>query len=134
MLNSSRISAGGSGVLTITGTGGVNTVIGLRGVVINSSSSVFTAGGAININGYHGTNGSDNSDGVTMDNATIGSNTSGPITITGTAGGGTGSEAISLSTANTIGGAIVFPSPERILCKRPGRWPLNPPALPSPLR
>lgn len=105
MLNSSRISAGGSGILTITGTGGVNNVMGLRGVVINSSSSVFTAGGAININGYHGTNGSDNSDGVTVDNSTIGSNTSGTITITGTAGGGTGSEAITFANTNTIGGA-----------------------------
>ena len=105
MLNSSRISAGGSGILTITGTGGVNTIMGLRGVVINSGSSVFTAGGAININGYHGTNGSDYSDGVSLDGAIIGSDASGAITIVGTAGGGTGSDAISMSTTSTIGGA-----------------------------
>lgn len=104
ILTNAKVSAGGSGTVTITGTGGVNTAIGLRGIVITSGSSVYSAGGAISITGTNGTNGSDNSDGVTLDTATIGSSTSGPITVVGTAGGGTGSDAISLSTTNTIGG------------------------------
>ena len=106
LLTNAKVSAAGSGTISITGTGGVNTAIGLRGVVITSGSSVYSAGGAILITGTNGTNGSDNSDGVTLDTATIGSSTSGPITIVGTAGGGTGSDAISLSNTNTLGDAI----------------------------
>jgi autotransporter-associated beta strand protein len=104
MLNSSKVSAAGTGTINITGTGGVNSVIGLRGIVLVSSSSIYSAGGAITLTGNNGTNGSDNSDGITLDNATIGSNTSGAITLTGYAGGGTGSEAISLSSSSTVGG------------------------------
>ena len=105
MINNSKLSTGGSGDITISGTGGQNTAAGLRGIVIISGSSIFTAGGAINITGTNGTNGTDNSDGISIDNATIGSASSGPITLTGYAGAGTGSEAISLSTNCTIGGA-----------------------------
>jgi autotransporter-associated beta strand protein len=104
MLNSSKVSAAGTGIISIAGTGGVNSVIGLRGIVLVSGSSVNSAGGAINLTGNNGTNGSDNSDGITLDNATVGSSTSGAITLTGYAGGGIGSEAISLSSSSTIGG------------------------------
>lgn len=106
MQTNSKISAGGSGTITVTGTGGVNTAIGLRGIVLTSGSSIFSAGGAINLTGNTGANGSDNSDGVTIDGSSVGNNISGisgPITISGTAGGGTGSEAIALSGTNTIG-------------------------------
>jgi hypothetical protein len=105
MLTSAKVSAGGSGTVTITGNGGVNAAAGLRGVVINSGSSIYSAGGAISINGTNGTNGSDNSDGVTIDASTVGSNSSGAITISGQAGGGIGSDAISLSNTNTLGAA-----------------------------
>ena len=104
ILTTAKVSAGGTGTINITGTGGVNTAIGLRGIVIETNSSVYSAGGAITITGTNGTNGSDNSDGVSLNTAFIGSNTSGPITIVGKAGGGTGSEAISMSSTNTIGG------------------------------
>jgi hypothetical protein len=104
MQNSSKVSAAGAGTVTITGTGGVNTVAGLRGVVIVSSGSVYSAGGAITITGINGTNGTDYSDGVYFDNAIIGSNASGAITISGQAGTGI-SNAILMNTTNTIGGA-----------------------------
>jgi hypothetical protein len=100
---SSKISAGGSGTITVTGTGGVNTAVGLRGILLITGSSIFSAGGAISISGINGTNGSNNSDGVTIDASTVGSNASGAITISGQAGGGVGSDAISLSNTNTIG-------------------------------
>ena len=103
ILTNAKVSAGGSGTVTITGTGGVNTAIGLRGIVLTTGSSIYSSGGAISLTGNTGTNGSDNSDGVTIDASSVGSNTSGPITITGTAGGGTGSDAITLSGTNTVG-------------------------------
>ncbi len=104
----SQVSAGGSGAISMTGTGGVNTAVGLRGVVIVAGSSVASAGGAITIAGYNGSNGLDNSDGVTIDNSTIGGANSGAISITGTAGGGAGSEAITIGNASslTAAGAI----------------------------
>jgi hypothetical protein len=103
MGNSAKVSTGGSGQITMTGTGGVNTAAGMRGMVLVSGSSVFSAGGAIELNGIAGSNGTDNSDGVTIDAATVGSNSSGAITITATAGSGANSEALSLSSGSTIG-------------------------------
>ena len=102
MLTSSKVSAAGAGTISITGTGGVNNAVGLRGVIIVSSSSVYSAGGAITITG-NGTRNQQWSDGVYIENAIIGSNTSGPITISGQSG--TGSSGILMLTSNTIGGA-----------------------------
>ena len=102
--SNAQILAGGTGTITIEGTGGVNNVIGLRGVVFVTGVTVATDGGDISITGFHGANGSDNSDGVTFSNTTIGDDNSGAISIVGTPGGGSGSESIFLDNA-TIGSA-----------------------------
>jgi hypothetical protein len=102
--NNSKVSSGGSGTITMSGTGGVNAAWGMRGLVLQVGN-IYSAGGAIQLTGIAGSNGTDNSDGLVIYNATLGSSSSGPITISGSAGVCSVCDAITISAASTLGAA-----------------------------
>jgi len=106
IVNGAEVSAAGAGSVSLTGTGGVTAATGNLGVIILNGIKIFTAGGAIGITGNAGTAGGFNNYGVIMQSSTIGSASSGAITLNGSGSGtGTGSEGIDLSSTMVLGAA-----------------------------
>lgn len=99
------ITAGGSGTVTVSGTGGEGTGNFNAGVYVAGSANTFitSSGGNVSVTGVGGGTGSGNNNyGIWMELAgTITAGSSGTVSVSGQGGGSTGGSNVGITMANT---------------------------------
>ncbi|HPM80845.1 MAG TPA: hypothetical protein PLF81_09100, partial [Candidatus Anammoximicrobium sp.] len=110
MSNRANISTGGTGLVTVTGTGGAGSASFNHGIALANGSAITSASGGVVVTGQGGgTGGSGDNLGVTLNlGGRISTTSGGTITINGTGGGGTGGDNIGVGMIGTAAIQIVI--------------------------